>query len=65
MWLITYSQRSSPGGHDIIANTVLNTDCTPAVWLAGALTKWPDAGTKLLFALEITDEEGTYLREHL
>lgn len=65
MWLITFSQVTTPGGKPITANTVLNSDCTPAIWLAGAIKKWPEADTKLLFALQIEDAEGSLLREAL
>ena len=65
MWLITYTQKSVHSDRAITANTVLEPGCSPAVWLAGALKMYPTADTRLLFALEIPEEEGLYLRQVL
>lgn len=53
-WLLTYSQWT--GSQQKVANTTIE-NMYPADWLVAMHTKYPDAQTVLLFALEISDRQ--------
>ena len=57
MYLITYSQSTRPG-----VEATANALCpNPAKWLIEATLRAPDVSTKLLFAMEISDEDAAAL----
>jgi hypothetical protein len=59
MYLITYSQ-STRSGMEVTANDLCP---NPAKWLLEATKRAPDVNTKLLFAMEISDEDAAALAD--
>jgi hypothetical protein len=58
-WLLTYSQWT--GSQYKTVNTTIE-NMHPADWLVAMHTKYPDAQTVLLFALEISNRQLAELR---
>lgn len=55
-WLVTTSyQRAGVHAYRVVCNNV--TQAHPAVFLRRLIDEWPDLGYRLLFAIEIDEEQ--------